>query len=345
MKTPAAVLFNTKSPLEIVDLEIPKLKQGQVLVEVRYSGACGTQLAEIDGLKGEDKWLPHCLGHEGVGEVKEIGPGVSNVNSGDTVVLTWLKGSGQDAGGCSYKLKNQIVNAGAVTTFQKYSVVSENRLFKLDDKNSLKAAVLLGCAAPTGMGVVQNVLKIKEKQSVIIFGSGGIGLHACLAAKNAGATTITVVDPNPERRNVAELFGATDTIDSQTLQSTDSGAENLHNQFDFAVESSGKREVMENSLSFVKPQGGKVVVVGNAEYGSSINVKTNAFNQGKSLLGTWGGDSIPGRDYAGMHQSLLENSKLIDALISAPYSLNNINKALNDFKYGKIARPLIDMSL
>ena len=99
MKTEAAILVSTTKPLEIVDIEIPKLKQGQVLIELYFSGICGTQLLEIDGKKGKDIWLPHCLGHEGIGKVVEKHSSVSKVKIDDTVVLSWIKGSGIEAGG------------------------------------------------------------------------------------------------------------------------------------------------------------------------------------------------------------------------------------------------------
>ena len=79
MKTLAAIMYEPNKDLVIEELEIPKLNYGQVLVKINFSGMCGTQLSEIAGLKGEDKWLPHCLGHEGTGQVVEIGEGVSKV--------------------------------------------------------------------------------------------------------------------------------------------------------------------------------------------------------------------------------------------------------------------------
>ena len=114
MFTEAAVLFEINKPLEIVQLAIPKLKRGQVLVEVSYSGACGTQLGEVTGKRGEDRFLPHCLGHEGVGTVLELGQDVKKVSIGDKVVLSWIKGSGIDAGGTVYSSKSLNINSGPV---------------------------------------------------------------------------------------------------------------------------------------------------------------------------------------------------------------------------------------
>src|ERR1700693_1670656 len=125
MKTDAAILVETGKPLVVAEIEIPALKQGQVLVEVAYSGACGTQVMEAGGLKGEDKWVPHCLGHEGTGTVLETGPAVTKVKPGDKVVLSWIKGRRIEAGGAVYDWDGRKVNAGGVTTFQRHAVVSE----------------------------------------------------------------------------------------------------------------------------------------------------------------------------------------------------------------------------
>src|SRR5580704_9699315 len=175
MKTEAALLVQTGQPLVLAEIEIPALRPGQVLVEIAYSGACGTQVMEWRGDKGEDKWVPHCLGHEGTGTVLETGSGV--------------------------------------TTFQRHSVVSENRLTLLPAELPMDLAVLLGCAAPTGMGAVYNVLKAQPGDAVAVFGSGGVGLHAVMAAALVGAMPVIAIDPNPTRRALAPLYGATHVID------------------------------------------------------------------------------------------------------------------------------------
>src|ERR1700740_3499686 len=102
MKTEAALPVQTGKPLVLAEIEIPALKPGQVLVEVAYSGACGTQVMEWRGDKGEDKWLPPCLGHEGTGPVLEAGSAVTKGKTGDKVVLSWIKASGIEAGGAVY---------------------------------------------------------------------------------------------------------------------------------------------------------------------------------------------------------------------------------------------------
>jgi S-(hydroxymethyl)glutathione dehydrogenase/alcohol dehydrogenase len=112
MKTMAAILVELGKPLELVDLEIPVLKPGQVLVEIVFSGVCHTQVMEARGLRGPDRFLPHCLGHEGSGIVRELGSNVTRVQPDDRVVLSWIKGSGGDVPGTQYQWNGKTVNAG-----------------------------------------------------------------------------------------------------------------------------------------------------------------------------------------------------------------------------------------
>src|ERR1700755_880777 len=213
MKTEAALLVQIGKPLVLATIETPPLKPGQVLVEIAFSGACGTQLMEVEGAKGDDKWCPHCLGHECSGVVIETGSAVTKVKPGDKVGLSWIKGTGIEAGGAVYEWDGRKVNAGGVTTFQRHAVVSENRLTLLPSGLPMDVAVLLGCAAPTGMGAVYNVLKVQPGDAVAVCGTGGIGLNALMAASLAGAMPVIGIDPNPTRRALAKLYGATHVID------------------------------------------------------------------------------------------------------------------------------------
>jgi len=345
MKTEAALLVQTGQPLVLAEIETPTLKPGQVLVEIAYSGACGTQVMEWRGDKGEDRWVPHCLGHEGTGTVLEAGHAVTKVKPGDKVVLSWLKGSGIEAGGAVYDWDGKKVNAGGVTTFQRHAVVSENRLTLLPPDLAMDVAVLLGCAAPTGMGAVYNVLKVQPGDSVAVFGTGGIGLNALMAAALAGAMPVIGIDPNPTRRALARIYGATDVIDPSASDVIAEIKKIMPQGVDLAVESSGVPAVMEQAINATRQQGGRAVVIGNAKHGAVLPLNPGVFNQGKSLLGTWGGDSVPDRDY-GRYGRLLSSGRFpVRDLLSKPYSLAQADQALQDLAAGKVGRPLIDMSL
>lgn len=345
MKTTAAILVETGKPLVIAELAFPALKQGQVLVEIAFSGACGTQVMEAGGLKGEDKWLPHCIGHEGSGTVLEAGPAVTKVKAGDKVVLSWIRGSGIDAGGCVYEWEGKKVNAGGVTTFQRHAIVSENRLTLLPSGLGMDVAILLGCAAPTGMGAVVNVLKTQPGDAVAIFGTGGIGLNACMAAAFSGATPVIGIEPVAARRDLAKKFGATHVIDPTAGDVLAEIRRIVPGGVDLAVEATGIPQVMDQAVNATRAQGGRAVVIGNAKHGAMLNLSPNVFNQGKSLMGTWGGDSVPDRDYGRFGRMIAADRFPARELLSKPYRLDQASQALSDLAHGKVGRPLIDMSL
>jgi S-(hydroxymethyl)glutathione dehydrogenase/alcohol dehydrogenase len=345
MKTVAAVLVETGKPLVLASLEIPDLKAGQVLVEISFSGVCHTQISECRGYRGKDNYLPHCLGHEGSGIVREIGPGVTKVRRDDHVILSWIKGSGADVPGTTYRWDGRSVNSGAITTFSRYSVLSENRLTVLPRDFSLRNAALLGCAVPTGAGVVFNTANPKPGQSIAVFGMGGIGLCAVSAAAIAGCKPIIAVDIRPEKLTAARKMGATDVIHASTVNPVDEIKKICPAGLDFAMEASGRPEVMLQALQSVRNQGGTAVIVGNARHGEHLELDPHQLNLGKRLLGTWGGDNQPDRDYP-RYCELISSGKLnIDLLLSNIYRLTEINEAIGDLETGKALRPLIDMAL
>ena len=171
METEAAILIAQNKPLIIEKIKIQdKLKIGQVLVELYVSGICGSQIGEIDGVKGEDRYLPHLMGHEGCGRVKKVGPGVTKVKTGDKVVLHWRKGSGINSELPEYYLSDKKINAGWVTTFNKYAVISENRCTAIPESISNDEASLFGCSVTTGFGVIENNAKLRMGESIVVFG-------------------------------------------------------------------------------------------------------------------------------------------------------------------------------
>ena len=139
----AAILFEQNKPLKIESIEFPtELEIGQVLVKLHYSGICGSQLGEINGVKGPDKFLPHLMGHEGCATVLEIGQGVKTIAKDDLVVLHWKKGEGIQSDPPKYKLNGQNINAGWITTFNEYAIISENRCTKIPQHTNKKIASL-----------------------------------------------------------------------------------------------------------------------------------------------------------------------------------------------------------
>ncbi|MBI4676461.1 MAG: zinc-binding dehydrogenase [Elusimicrobia bacterium] len=344
MKTLAAVLVDTGKPLVLAELEIPALQPGQVIVEIGFSGVCHTQLLESRGYRGKDAFLPHCLGHEGSGTVVEIGPGVSKVAPGDQVILSWMKGSGADVNRVVYRWGDRQVNAGGVTTFGRHAVVSENRLTVTPPGISPREAALLGCAVPTGLGAVLNTAAPKPGQSLAVFGVGGIGLCSVAGAVMAGCAPIIALDVKKDRVEAARSLGASHGF----LVGLDDVAEGIKKAcpggLDFAIEASGRPEAMRQALSSVRPRGGTCVIVGNARHGERLDIEPMEFNLGKRLLGTWGGDNMPDRDFPRYAEIVRAGSLDLKPFLSASYLLEAVNEALDDLEAGRVLRPLIEMA-
>lgn len=345
MKTRAAILVETGKPLVVAEIEIPALKPGQVVVELAFSGVCHTQLLEARGHRGVDRFLPHCLGHEGSGTVRETGPGVTLFKPGDRVILSWIKGPGMDVPGTQYSWDGRAVNAGGITTFSRHSVISENRLTALDGEVPMREAALLGCAVPTGVGSVLNTAETKAGQSVAVFGLGGIGLSAVAGAVLAGAAPILGIDLRPEKFEIARKMGVTHTIDTRAGDVVQAVRAICPAGLDVAIEATGIAVAMRLALQCVRSRGGRAVIVGNARQGEMLELDPGEFNQGKRLLGTWGGDTVPQRDLPKYARLLREGTLKLEPLMSKPYSLGRINDALEALETGKVVRPLIDLSL
>lgn len=341
MRTRAAILVELGQPLELADLEIPALLPGQALVQLAFSGVCHTQVSEARGYRGPDRFLPHCLGHEGSGIVREIGSGVTRVKPGDRVVLSWIKGPGGDVPGTKYTWNGRTVNSGGITTFSDYSVISENRLTILDPALPFDAGALLGCAIPTGVGTVFNTAQVRPGQSVAVFGTGGIGAWAVAGAALSGASPVIAVDVLADKLELARTLGATHTIQA----GTEAVVEAVHKIFpggvDVAIEASGRPEVMQQAVESIRAQGGLAVIAGNARFGETWPLDPRQLNQGKRILGTWGGDNLPERDFPRYQQLIRDGRMNCTPFLHQRYALSEINVALEDLAAGRAARPLI----
>jgi len=328
-----------------VELDIPALKPGQVLVEISFSGVCHTQLLEVRGYRGEDRYVPHCLGHEGSGIVREVSQSVTKVKAGDRVILSWMKGSGADIPGSVYKWGDRNVNAGAITTFGRHAIISENRLTLLPDDVGMGDAATLGCAIATGMGAVANTAQAQRGQSLAVFGAGGIGLCAVAGAAILGCHPVVAVDIVPDKLERARQLGATHVVDARGLDPVSELARLVPAGLDIAIEASGRPAVMAQALQSVRKQGGTAVVIGNAKHGEMLQIDPAQLNMGKRLLGSWGGDNVPDRDFITYARLVASGQLKLQPLVSQIYSLHQVNVALDDLEAGRVGRALINLTL
>ncbi len=329
-----AAVLKKKGKVIIDKLSLPKLKFGQSLVKIYYSSICHTQIQEIDGQRGIDNYLPHCLGHEGIGMVIDKHNSVKKVKNLDSVCLSWINSKGINSGGTSYLNSKGIkVNAGPVHTFSEYAVISENKIFKIDKVDKQK--VLLGCALPTAYNVIDD-LDISKINSICIIGCGGLGISCVIASKDYRIKKIFAVDKNKTKLKFAKKNGANETFES--LEEI----KNKQIRFDVIIECTGQIQVLKKCIGLSKNFGGKIIVIGNYPKGNFLKIDPWHIIQGKSLLGAWN-DTLNFDKKFRKFEKKTKNKNLNFFFGDKIYKLTDINKAINEFKKGKIIRPLIKM--
>ena len=344
MKTRAAILWQTNKPLVIEEVEIPVLKRGQALVKILYSGVCRAQYNEMIGLKGPDKFLPHLLGHEASGFVVDIASGVSKVKKNDYVCLSWIKAKGLDAFNSQYKLKGRLINAGAVTTFSDYAVVSENRVIKIPKTSPADISAVVGCAIATGCGIINNTLDVAKGSSVVIYGVGGIGLSVLLGANRRFCSPIIAVDILDSKLEFAKQMGATHLINALKVSVLKRISAILPKGPDFAVDASGNKIAMENAFACIKEKG-VCVIAGNLSKDEKIQLHPFELIKGKRIIGTWGGETQPDRDIPAYLKAYSQGFLPIDRMITHRFLLEEINKAFEILVKGEAGRIILKMAL
>ena len=274
IKTRAAVAWGPNQPLSIEEVDLMPPQKGEVLVRIVASGVCHTDAYTLSG-KDPEGIFPTILGHEGAGVVEAVGEGVTSVQVGDHVIplytpecgeckfcksgktnlcqairATQGKGLMPDGTTRFYKDGKPIYHYMGTSTFSEYTVLPEIALAKINKEAPLEEVCLLGCGVTTGMGAVTNTAKVKEGDTVAIFGLGGIGLSAVIAARMVKASRIIGIDINPDKFTLAKQLGCTDVINPQDydkpiqqviIDLTDGGA-------DFSFECIGNVNGMPSAL-------------------------------------------------------------------------------------------------
>lgn len=341
----AAILTEQRAPLTVAEVALPEaLRFGQALVRLDYSGICGSQLGEIAGVKGPDPYLPHLLGHEGSGRVLAVGEGVRQVRPGDAVVLHWMKGSGLEGDPPRYTWQGRLLNAGWVTTFNEYAIVSENRLTAVPDRLDPRLAALFGCAVTTGLGTITHNARLRMGESLIVLGAGGVGLNMIQGAALTSAHPIVGVDLFDNRLELARAMGATHVLNGRIEDLAGAlraivGSEGA----DVVIDNTGLPEMIQLGYELTKPKG-RTVLVGVPRKGHPATLPTLPLHFGKVLTGSHGGETNPTEDIP-RYLRLHEAGKLaLEPLLTHAVPLDRINEALDDLRSGAIAgRCLVDL--
>jgi len=339
----AAILAQSRAPLVVDEIVLPEaLGVGQVLVKVLYSTICGAQLNEIAAAKGPDKFLPHLLGHEASARVVEIGPGVTTVKPDDTVVLHWRPSQGIQCQPPAYKWRDKKLNAGWVTTFNEYAVVSENRMTVIPTNYNLRDAPLLGCAVTTAAGVINNDANVKIGESVTIFGVGGVGLNVVQFANLAGANPIVAVDLVDAKLDMARARGATHALNPNAVADADAAVREIVGSAgpDKVIETTGVKSVIELAYNLTHADGTCVLVGVPSE---KVSIYTLPIHFNKVLTGSHGGDAVPHVDIPRLIRLIDAGRLSFEGLITHEFPLDEINAALDVVRSGTAGRVLLQV--
>ena len=340
LKFKAAVLFKQKKKLEIVDVEHKEeLKRGQIAVQLKFSGICGSQIGEIEGIKGKDKFLPHLLGHEGSGIVIKKHPSVKSVKKNDHVVLHWKKSKNIQSENPKYYIGNKKINAGSVTTFNQMAIISENRITKIPRSINLKHACLLGCSLSTAFGTIINYDYINTKDNVLVIGCGAIGLALVTALKINKNKRVVALDLNKKNLSLAKKMGANKIFLSK--KNTTNLLQAIVNKFKInkIIDTTGNSKIIENSYKFLHPNG-NLVLIGVPNHKEKIRINTLDINLGKKLVGSHGGGIKPDRDILKIYKIARNRFKFKD-YISKIITLSQVNKYISLIKNKKISGKIL----
>lgn len=312
------------------------LRVGQVLVKVLVSGICGSQLHEINGNKGNGKFLPHLMGHEGCGLVEEIGPGVTKVKQGDKVVMHWRQGCGIESDFPKYNIKGKDFSSGKVNTLTEKAIVSENRLTVVPSDTNPEFAALLGCSLTTALGTIDNESNLRFGERVAVVGCGGVGLNVLTAARLRGAGEIYAVDSATTKHELCLEQGAT---------YFHANVAELPAGIDLVIDTTGVPEVI--SEIFLKlSDKGRLILLGQPIPGQSLVLPDalRLFNgSGLSIQASQGGSTVPQVDIPRYLVLFKLGLLSIEKLITHRFPLTDVNLAFETLKSGNAGRIMIQI--
>ncbi|MCX5603702.1 Zn-dependent alcohol dehydrogenase [Streptomyces phaeochromogenes] len=344
------VIFDGKQTQVVDDLEIRDPGPGEVLVAISAAGLCHSDLSVVDGTIPFP--VPVVLGHEGAGVVEAVGVGVTHVQPGDHVSLSTLANCGTcaecDRGRPTMCRKaigmpqRPFTRAGqSLYQFASNSAFAERTLVKavqavrIPEDIPMASAALIGCGVLTGVGAVLNRARVDRGDSVVVIGTGGIGLNVIQGARIAGALTVVAVDSNPAKEGVARRFGAT-----HFLSSTEGVREVLPTGADHAFECVGRVELVRQAVDLLDRHG-QAVLLGVPAATAEASFLVSSMYLDKSILGCRYGSSRPQRDIALYAELYREGRLLLDELVTETYPVEDFEKAAADAGAGRVARAVL----
>jgi S-(hydroxymethyl)glutathione dehydrogenase/alcohol dehydrogenase len=362
----AVVVREWNKPVRVEEVEVESPRRGEVMVKIAACGVCHSDLSGANGTIPLPP--PLVLGHEAAGVIEEVGDGVDDIAVGDHVVIVWVPMCGE----CRYcvegrpalcdmsakaaftlpdgtsRLKDRdgkpLNHFAGVSVMAEYATVHRDNVVKIDPEIPLDKAALVGCAVMTGVDAALNTAKVEAGSRVAVFGAGGIGLNVIQGAALAGAAQIIAVDLEDKKLDWARQFGATHAVNpsrdgdpvAKIHELTGGGA-------DYAFECIGLPDVIAQSYNAVC-KGGTAVVVGVTRADGVVTLGTFMMPfQEKVLTGSMYGSARPKIDFPRLLNLYQTNRLKLDELVTATYSIDEINRAFEDMQSGVNARGVIIM--
>ena len=357
--------YKISKPLSIEEIKISPPLANEILVQVKGAGLCHSDLSVINGSRIMP--LPLVIGHEGSGEVVELGSAIKDIKVGDHVSFQFspscgrcrrcLEGRPQVCElAAATKGKGQLMSGGSrlsdsegatlnhhtgISCMSEYTVVDRGSVVVIDKSINIEDAALFGCAVMTGVGAVINTARIRPGDSVAIIGLGGVGLNGVMGAKLGGAETIIAIDIDPSKFERAKELGATHCFDSKNKDTVQAIRDLTNGGVDFAIDLAGVIPAMNTAYAIVR-YGGSIVTAGlspaNAEF--SFN-HGDLVAQEKSILGSYMGSCVPVRDVPRFLNLFQQGRLPVDKLIDGKIGFDDLNEGFDKLSKGEVVRQIL----
>jgi S-(hydroxymethyl)glutathione dehydrogenase/alcohol dehydrogenase len=353
----AAVLNAPGESLRLSELELPEPGPGQVRVRIAATGVCHSDLSLARGKLRQS--VPAVLGHESAGTVVSVGEGVTSTRPGTRVVLCWAPPCGRcwfceqgepwlcehagDAAATPYAtVDGRDVYPGLSTGgFAEETVVAERAVLPVPDDVPLEHAALVGCAVMTGVGAVLNTARVREGQSVLVVGLGGVGLSVVQGARLVGAGRIIALDRSPEKLDLARRMGATDVLEAGGELPKKVRALTAGRGADHALDCVGLAETIRSAWSSTR-RGGVTTVVGVGSKDESVSFSPlELFHFARTLQASVYGSTNPLTDIPKILDLAAQGRLDLGALVTGSVGLDGVDDAFADMAAGRGARTLV----
>ena len=372
MKMKAAVLrrfdapqpFAESKPISIEEVTLDPPGPNEVLVKIGGAGLCHSDLSVMNGARPRPE--PLVIGHEGAGQVVEIGAAITDVEPGDHIVFQFSPSCGRCrrcmegrpqvceigakakaagdlmAGGRRLRDAdgNSIAHHTGVSCFAEYAVADRGSVVVIDKDLPLHEAALFGCAVMTGVGAVINTARILPGDTVAVIGLGGVGLNGVLGAKLGGAETIIAVDLADDKLGLARQMGATHTVNASDADHVQQVRDLTNGGVDFAIDLAGAIPAMKTAYAIAR-YGGTVVTAGLSPSTAEFSfIHSNLVAEEKSIKGSYMGSCVPVRDIPRFISLYRQGRLPVDRLISSQVGLDDLNEGFDRLQRGETIRQI-----